>query len=753
MVLSASREGLGVPLRTHRPLHRPYAVYRAIRRLLYLLAGAMVLCALLGIFWSLKGARERVFEDARFDVLNTARISALQIARMLDRVEIINERVMSDTALLRSLARGRTATTDRMLAAAVVRNPEITSLVVVDEQGNVLADSVPDTHRERRFTDSGLLQQALHADGFLIGNLHSDLATRGRTLPMLHALPGRRILIAAVNLAMLDTRLLDDGREWKSSQLLFREDGAVLVKRPSWMPDAKVNTLHFFRDSMRGEHSGLSEELALSGIERAVGGWTLLEGWPLGVFVAVDEREIRAAWLESSWPMIAISAIVVLICLAMLWLLLRLLRRQEEARQRITELATRDPVTGLFNRHAMLQLLEHTLQQTSARPHGLLFLDLDRFKSINDLLGHAAGDAVLVQMARRLEALLQTGETLGRLGGDEFVLFLPAKEARLRAEQVLAAFEAPFELEAGLFASSTSIGLSFFPDDATDPATLLRHADMAMYAAKARGRNGYCIYEPAFDSHSAQRLAQEKALQQALSGNELELYFQPQWRLPELQIAGAQALLRWNRPGGEVLEAGDFTGLAEDTHLIIPIGLWMLRQACREACHWPQGMTVMVNLSPLQLRQADLAEQVAAILAETGLPAKRLELEVTESSAGNDSRTLLNNLYGLKSLGVRLSIDHFGTEAQLSDLRRFDFDKLQISAALVESAAKQESDGRIVQLIVQLGHVLGLQVGARGVDSQAQLDFLLKAGVDVIQGAFRTAPLSALELQDMISQP
>ncbi|UXY15121.1 EAL domain-containing protein [Chitiniphilus purpureus] len=429
---------------------------------------------------------------------------------------------------------------------------------------------------------------------------------------------------------------------------------------------------------------------------------------------------------------------------------------RRQAQERITELANFDTVTGLANRNLLRDELRLAVAAAERyqRQLAVLFLDLDRFKTINDSLGHAAGDQVLMQVAERLRRIVNKSDILARLGGDEFVVVLSDIQDALYAgqisEQILESFAEPFELEAGGFASSTSIGIAVYPDDGQDSDTLIRNADVAMYQAKANGRSNYQYFTADLNILASERLQLETSMRQALANSEFELFYQPQADLASGEVIGAEALIRWRHPEHGLIPPGKFIPVAEESRLVVPMGNWVLREACRQAAAWQAAgvppLTIAVNLSPLQLHQANLLEIVADALAASGLEAQCLELEVTESVVMQEVEHVMAMLHGLKRLGVKLSIDDFGTGySSLSYLKRFAFDKLKVDQSFVRDLTTDPNDAAIVLAIIGLGKTLGMSVLAEGVENQEQLAFLRNAGTDAIQGFLFNRPLPADE--------
>jgi predicted signal transduction protein with EAL and GGDEF domain len=453
----------------------------------------------------------------------------------------------------------------------------------------------------------------------------------------------------------------------------------------------------------------------------------------------------------------------------------RMLSQLSESTAQVRRLAYFDSITDLPNRIQFRQLLGQALAE--ARRHqrqgAVLFLDLDRFKLINDSFGHDAGDRLLQAFARRLTACLRgtdvvaradgdgPGSTVARLGGDEFTILLgeilhPEDPARV-AERVLAALDHPFDLGGQTVVVGTSIGIALFPDDGADPETLLKNADMAMYHAKAQGRNGLKFYSRELGARTLERLTLERELRAALERKELELYYQPQLHPTSGAVLGLEALLRWQHPRLGIVPASTILALAEDTSLIVPVGSWVLRQACAEAQSWPavgpNPLRIGVNLSALQMLQDDFAERLAGVLEATGLAPERLELEVTETAVAADAHVMAARLATLKRLGVGLAIDDFGTgHSSLSSLRHFRPDRLKIDRSLIHDIDADADAAAIVSAIIALARSLELEVAAAGVETERQAEFLRRQGCHRLQGFLFAPPLPAAAVAPWLRQ-
>jgi diguanylate cyclase (GGDEF)-like protein/PAS domain S-box-containing protein len=435
-----------------------------------------------------------------------------------------------------------------------------------------------------------------------------------------------------------------------------------------------------------------------------------------------------------------------------------------QAEERIRELAFIDGLTRLPNRELFKVRLAGaiTLARRQQRKIALLFLDLDNFKRINDTLGHAVGDLLLQATARRLAESLRESDTvargdpnddfenMARLGGDEFTVLLTeirrSEDAAIVAERLQAALSQPLNLAGHEISVTPSIGIAIFPVDGEEPETLLKNADMAMYFAKRQGRNLYRFYDPTLNEAALQRLRMETHLRRAIEREELSVYYQPQLDLPTGCVSGVEALLRWDSPELGSVPPNDFIPLAEETGLIVPIGEWVLRTACRQAKVWQdEGIhmpRVAVNVSVLQFVQPGFTALVAQVLEETGLPAGCLELEMTESLLMKDPEGAVRTLHALKDLGVQLAIDDFGTGySSLSRLKQLPIDRLKIDRAFVRDVAEQRDDAAIAMAVIAMAESMGLKVIAEGVETDAQMEFLTAKNCDEVQGYYLSRPL------------
>jgi diguanylate cyclase (GGDEF)-like protein/PAS domain S-box-containing protein len=416
--------------------------------------------------------------------------------------------------------------------------------------------------------------------------------------------------------------------------------------------------------------------------------------------------------------------------------------------------ATHDRLTGLPNRSLMQDRLRHAVEQCVRRSRiaGVMFIDLDRFKIVNDTLGHAMGDRLLQIVAGRLRNCVRCEDTVGRLGGDEFAIVLTeltnAGDAVVVGQKVLDALATPIDLDGHEAFVTASIGIATYPHDGGDADILIRNADAAMYRAKAEGKNNYQLYSPTINDQAAERHRLEASLRHAIARDEFLLHFQPKAEMLTGDITGVEALLRWKPGGGAIVSPAEFIPILEESGLIVPVGEWVLRRACAQLEQWKaEGIVdvpIAVNLSARQFRDPSLADVVRCALNDHHVSPHLLELEITESVAMDNPETAAATLRGLKALGVRISIDDFGTgHSSLGYLTRFPIDALKIDRSFVSGVAVNANDASIAQAVIRLSHALGLTVIAEGVEEAAQADLLACQGCDEMQGYYLARPMPA----------
>ena len=435
-------------------------------------------------------------------------------------------------------------------------------------------------------------------------------------------------------------------------------------------------------------------------------------------------------------------------------------RKQHE--ERYIHLANHDALTGLPNRYRLLDRLQSSinLSQRTGQSIGLLFLDLDNFKWVNDSLGHDSGDKLLMSVASRLKDAVRASDTVARLGGDEFVVILAQADSDLEiaqvASKIIEAVSQPLDLNGHEFQVTTSMGISMFPNDGKDAATLLKNADTAMYTAKSDGKNQFRYFDSAMNRSAMERIELEQDLRHALKRNEFELFYQPKLCVASNSICGAEALIRWRHPRHGLVSPDKFIPLAEETSLIINIGEWVIRSACQQVVAWhEQGLKprrISVNLSAIQLESDSFVESVERILGETGVRTEFIEFELTESMVLRNPERSLVTLHRLRQLGICLALDDFGTGySSLSYLKRLPVDTLKIDRSFVEGVPEDEDDSQIVRMIIALAKSVHLEVVAEGIETEAQRDFLIELGIEFLQGYLIAKPLPVKEFSTLLA--
>ena len=653
--------------------------------------------------------------------------------------------------------------------------PEIVFRVsVADASGRVIAS----THEELELSavDARLLGQSAVSEGLLEWAPLRD--EYGWWLRFSRALHDREGSFGGVAVVQVDASFFVSGYEpAKLGEQGFlgvlARDGTFRVRRSG-------------EEIVVGEHASYDEVVTSDGfgeteVVLAPNTWDgvvrytsarELYDFPLAVVVGLSEQEQLAAASgqarEYRWRAVAGSLLllVVLVVLGRLyWRLESLRRREREARQahakHVEHLAYHDALTGLPNRSFMSRILDDRIRQSSryGRQFGVFFLDLDGFKQINDTLGHDAGDDLLREVARRLEDALRKSDTVARMGGDEFMVVLPEIESEEQvtavARKILVALAEPFVLLGERFRVTSSVGISLFPKDGVDEQSLLKNADIAMYAAKEAGKNNFRFFAPEMSSASRERSNLEAGLREALANEEFELHYQARQDLKTGRLTALEALLRWNHPELGTISPGKFLPLAEETGLIVPIGRWVLRNACRQSALWATDgaprPAVAVNLSARQFFDSALVGDVQSILLECGMPPELLELEINETVLARDTRRTLPVLRALKQLGVKIVVDNFGTGySALSALGELPLDSIKIDRLFLREDAGDTAVREVIDGILAMGRVLSPSVIAHGVESKEQLDYLLSHACDQVQGYYFGKPVGAAEVPELL---
>ncbi|WP_342110444.1 putative bifunctional diguanylate cyclase/phosphodiesterase [Methylobacterium sp. SI9] len=426
-------------------------------------------------------------------------------------------------------------------------------------------------------------------------------------------------------------------------------------------------------------------------------------------------------------------------------------RKASEARA--DAMARLDPLTGLPNRLLLRERLAEALARLARTGEAcaVLLIDLDRFKPVNDTLGHPIGDALLEKVADRLRSTVRPTDTVARIGGDEFVILQAgahdAAGTQALARRIVDLIGRTYMVEGHLLTIGASVGVALAPADGADADRLLKNADLALYRAKLDGRGTYRFFEPEMDARMQARRKLELDMRQALARREFQLHYQPQLQLESEKLIGCEALIRWRHPDRGLVSPADFIPLAEEIGLIVPIGEWVIRQACRDAMTWPAHMSVAVNVSPAQFKSDRLVETIISALATSGLPARRLEVEITEGVLLQENEKTLQTLHRLRELGVRVSMDDFGTGySSLSYLRSFPFDKIKIDRSFVKDLATKPDGEAIIRAIAGLGKSLGMTTVAEGVETPEQMQRIRLEGCTDVQGYLISRPVPTEDL-------
>ncbi|OAS25504.1 diguanylate cyclase [Methylobacterium platani] len=524
--------------------------------------------------------------------------------------------------------------------------------------------------------------------------------------------------------------------------------GVLLVDPDGRVAHGSAPALALLRRSGLSGAPTVRRLLRLARAGTGLGAWEIvarLRG-PLGLDVALDGHRVQVEMHSVPGEGVA--------------LVLEDVSARRAAESRAHDLARLDPLTGLPNRLKLREHLDAALARLEHNAEGcaVLLVDLDRFKPVNDTLGHPVGDALLQKVADRLRAMVRAGDTVARIGGDEFVVLQAGVstpgEAQALARRVVDLVGRTYMIEGQLLSIGASVGVALAPADGQDADRLLKNADLALYRAKLDGRSTFRFFEPAMDARMQARRRLELDMRQALARREFELHYQPQLNLADERLVGCEALIRWRHPERGLVSPLDFIPLAEEIGLIVPIGEWVIRQACRDAAGWPQPLAVAVNVSPAQFKSDRLVETIVSALANTGLPAARLEIEITEGVLLQDNEKTLHTLHRLRDLGVRVSMDDFGTGySSLSYLRAFPFDKIKIDRSFVADMEAKADGEAIIRAIAGLGRSLGMTTVAEGVETAEQLRRIRAEGCTDVQGYLISKPLASDDLLRLLGAP
>ncbi|WP_114972058.1 putative bifunctional diguanylate cyclase/phosphodiesterase [Rhodoferax ferrireducens] len=665
----------------------------------------------------------------------------------------------------------------RELKAKALLPPDLLFAVsIADDLGNVVESTRPP--QIRNVADQEYFAVQRRADTIWVGRPWKDPASAEWQLQFSRRLNGPDGKFAGIVVIAVDAAYFVSGYE--PAKLgehgvlgILGADGVFRVRRSGETVSAG-DTVNYATAVPAGdaEDSKVTPSInTWDGVRRYTSARPLYD-FPLTVIVGLSEDEQLAATRQNRhaylWRAAAGSGLVVLILalLARMSQQLALSRRRAVEEQvahaeRVEYLAYHDGLTTLPNRSLFSKLLGQSINQAHRykRQLAVLFLDLDRFKQINDTLGHDAGDQLLQEVATRLKACLRDSDTVARLGGDEFIVLLPEldeeKYAATVAQNILSAIARPFGLRGEEFRVTASIGISTYPQDGLDEQTLTKNADVAMYQAKAEGKNNFQFYSERLNVNSLERLTLESGLRHALERDEFQLHYQVKRDIRSGRITGMEALLRWRHPDLGTVAPMQFIPVAEETGLIVPIGKWVLRTACLQNMVWQnQGlppMSMAVNLTARQFLDENLLRDLAVILADTGMQAHLLELEITESLLMHEVEKTLRILSGLKSMGIRIAIDDFGTGySSLAALKQFPLDTIKIDRSFMCDVASVTEDKNLTEAIIAMGRTLSLTVVAQGVETREQAEYLRQNACDEFQGFYLNEPVPADQITELL---
>ena len=654
--------------------------------------------------------------------------------------------------------------------------PDLVFTVSIADAQGVIQESTR-TIRERTITDQDVFRKQREGDVFFVGQLPRGPTGDGK-LQFSRRLSDSTGAFDGVVIVSIGADYFVSGYE--SAKLgehgvlgLLGSDGVFRVRRTgdSLFSGDAIDYASAVADADEATVDATVTTNSWDGVRRWTSGRELY-GFPLAVLVGLSVDEQMASAQRQSraylgWAALGSVLVVLLTGLLgrMSWQLVQGRLRESEAKlqhaERVEYLAYHDGLTGLPNRRMFSKLLAHSISEAHRyeRRLAVAFLDLDRFKQINDTLGHEAGDQLLREVAARLKGCVRDSDTVARLGGDEFVVLLPEladeKYASTVAQKILAAAAKPFTLMGQEFRVTASIGISTYPHDGLDEQTLTKNADIAMYQAKAEGKNNFQFYSEKLNANSLERLTLESSLRHALERNEFRLHYQAKRDIASGKITGMEALLRWEHPDLGTVAPMQFIPVAEETGLIIPIGKWVLKTVCLQSVAWQKqglpALSIAVNLTARQFLDEQLTTDVASIVAETGMDPHLLELELNESLLIHDVENTLRILTGLKALGVRIAVDDFGSGySSLAMLQRFPLDTIKIDRSLMRGFAVAKEDTGLADAIIAMGNSLSLTVVAQGVETKEQAEHLRLHACDELQGFYFKRPLPVDEFTQLL---
>ncbi|MDX1808960.1 MAG: EAL domain-containing protein [Sulfurospirillaceae bacterium] len=648
---------------------------------------------------------------------------------------------------------------------------------IANSKGDVVAST--GLFKNTNVFERDFFQSQLKTDAISVGRPQLDPITKKWSLTFSRRLDLVNGKFAGISMVTVDAAYFVSGYE--SSKLgehgilgIIGEDGTFLVRRSGEIVTANDKS-DFGALKMHSDNEMESETTlrinAWDGIQRYTSAYKIY-GFPMTVIVGLSADEQLAAAQKKKqvylWRAAAVSFVMLLI-IAVIWRISYqlVLSRQRAVKEhiahaaRVEYLAYHDGLTKLPNRSLFSKLLVDSINyaQRYNRKLAVLFFDLDHFKNVNDTLGHEAGDQLLQEVATRVKACLRDTDTVARMGGDEFVALLPElneeKYVVIVAQKILTAVASPFILQGQEFYVTASIGISLYPQDGMDEQTLQKNADTAMYQVKEEGRNNFQFYSEKLNAESLERLTLEAGLRHALERNEFQLDYQTKQNIVNGEITGMEALLRWHHPDLGIIAPMKFIPIAEETGLIVPIGKWVLKSACAQNVAWQnQGfpaLSIAVNLTVRQFFYEHLLKDLKTILADTGMDAHLLELEVTESILIHDVEKTMRVLTELKDMGIRVAIDNFGIGySSLSMLEKFPLDTIKIDRSFIRHITGFSTDHAMTDAVIAMGRTLSLNVIAQGVETKEQAEYLRQNACDEFQGFYLNKPLPANQISELL---
>ncbi|KAA0121614.1 EAL domain-containing protein [Methylobacterium sp. P1-11] len=533
-----------------------------------------------------------------------------------------------------------------------------------------------------------------------------------------------------------------------SAITLLRDDGVALARHPkvSSPPPVRVaaDSPLFTEVLPHSDHGTFRQLSSLDGADRFIS-VRKVKQYPAVVAVSAKADQILSRWNQAAATLFAVAALLNLLIVVAVLLGRKLIRNKVRAEYT----SCHDPLTGLANRRSFHEEIDNALK--SKKEFSIALVDLDNFKTVNDVLGHCVGDELLQRVGRIFDGILQPGDMVARLGGDEFAFISYSRMDQI-SSKILENLNEPIELADRRLSIGASIGVAVYPRDGTDTNGLIRRADMALYEAKSSGKNVTRYFHEAMEHAVFEKQTLETDLREAVSANQLELYLQPIVRLEDGSPTGYEALLRWHHPVRGIVSPMEFIPIAESSGLIVPIGEWIVREACRTAANWSAPLMISVNLSSVQFASEGLVETIKNALFEAGLPAHRLEVEITETVLLETDPSVLAALHNLRNLGVRIALDDFGTGySSLSYLTSFPFDRIKIDRSFVKNILTNSNSATIVCATIALAESLGLECTTEGVETIDQARFLRKAGSTAAQGFLFGRPVPAVQISERIA--